>query len=263
MVEVNGVTRKMKNVLLLDTETGGVNHKVHKIIEVATILYSLEYASPITSFSALLPVGDNPAESINGIPEGLLKYANTTSMISAVVDELICASDAILAHSASFDMYFMQDVAEEWGVSPSSKPWICTMRDIEWPKKTKHRNLVAIALAHGVPVIAAHRALTDVDILARLLTRVAETGTDLEELVARAMRPKVLVEALVDYPDRDIAYCNGFDWDPQKRQHLREIPEEDIDALPFKCRIIDTNTIVCSGTRQSPTYIKEPESTAG
>lgn len=239
----------MKTVLLLDTETDGVNHKVHRIIEVATILYSLEFATPITSFAALLPGENNDAESANGIPPGVLKYASARAMTAAVVDDLISSCDAIVAHSASFDRYFMQDVIEDWGISIEYKPWICTMRDVDWPKKTKHRNLSSIALAHGVPLVAAHRALTDVDILARLLTRVSETGTDIEELMVRAMRPKVLVEALVDYDDRHLAYAHGFDWDPVKRQHLRELPEEDIDELPFKCKIRDATTITTSGTR--------------
>lgn len=256
----------MKNVLLLDTETGGVNHKVDKLVEIAAILYSLEYAMPITSFAALVPGDSNEAEAINGIPSALLKHANSVNMIAAVMDELIINCDAILAHSASFDFYFVQDVAKEWGIDPDSRPWICTMHDIDWPKKTKHRNLTALALAHGVPVIAAHRALTDVDILARLLTQVASTGVDIKELVQRGTRPKVLVESLVDYSNRDIAYTHGFDWDPVKRQHLREMPKEDIDALPFKCRIVDEQTITCSGTRArcdyDPIFVKRAASPA-
>ena len=54
-----------------------------------------------------------------------------------------------------------------------------------------------MALAHGVGVVSVHRALADVDTLARTLTAVAELGVDLGEFLERGMRPKVLVEGVV------------------------------------------------------------------
>lgn len=241
----------MKRVLLLDTETTNTDHKTGAIVEVACILYSLQYATPITSFAAIVHGKSNAAEHINGIAPCLMKEASSPALVSGIVDELIVNCDAIVAHCAAFDRGFMLDVERDWGLNLRTKPWICSMRDIEWPKPSKSRALISIALQHGVTVVSAHRAYTDCDILARLLTRVHETGTDLELLMERAMRPKVLVEALTNKEDRDIVYANGFDWNDRTRQSLREMPEEDISALPFKCRIIDKTTVTCSGTRDN------------
>lgn len=227
----------MKRILILDTETTGTDREIHWIVEIAAILYSIEHATPIMTYSGLIPGTMNLAADVNGIPPALLKQAGTLGATCALLDEMQMNADAVVAHSAQFDYDFVKK-EQYWGFDWDRLPWICSMRHIEWPKRIKNRNLVALALAHGVPIVAAHRALTDCDILARLLTRVSESGTDLEEMLTRAMRPRALVEALTTKEDKDLTYFHGFDWDPVQRKTLREMPPEDIDELPFKCKIL-------------------------
>jgi len=227
----------MRRALLVDTETTGVDRNGNWIVEIAAILYSLEFATPITSFSGLIPGDTNAAEEFNWISPLLLKQSISLGATCAMLDEMQMAADVVMAHSAKFDHDFVTQEAY-WGFDWDRLPWVCSMRDIQWPKAGNHRNLVALALLHGVPVVAAHRALTDCDILARLLTRVSEQGEDLPSMLKRALRPKALVEALTTKEEKDITYRYGFDYDPKQYKTLREMPAEDIDALPFKCKIL-------------------------
>jgi len=234
----------MKLISILDTETNGLDPKNNQIIEIAIILYDLINAAPVNSFSAIISSEPNPVEHINGIGSSLMKNMTDWKISTNVISEFINKSDIILAHNAVFDKEFFENsfLQNEVYGYPNHfvKPWVCSMNHIKWPKKHTSRSLMAIALAHGVPVIAAHRAMTDCDILARLLTRVHENGTDLIKLMELAMRPRVLVQALVSFDDRQLAKDEFFDWKGDTKQWLKEIPIEDIDALPFKCKILDT-----------------------
>ena len=70
-----------------------------------------------------------------------------------------------------------------------------------------------LVLAHGVGVLDAHRALTDVETLSRLLTRVHEMGHPLPALIERAMRPRVKLQSLQPFEENDKAQAAGFAWD--------------------------------------------------
>ena len=193
----------MKLVAIVDTETSGLDPQTSQVVEVACILYSLELAMPLASFASILPTVKNEAAAVNGIPQQLLDDAPILSW-QRQLNELTEASDAILAHNAEFDYGFLR--LDIW----VPKPWVCTMRHVKWPCPSSSAALTNVALAHGVPVIAAHRALTDCDIIARLLTRVSELGVPLPALIEEASRPQGIWQALVAYHDRDRARAAGF-----------------------------------------------------
>jgi DNA polymerase-3 subunit epsilon len=85
------------------------------------------------------------------------------------------------------------------------------MNHIEWPNSSSSKALTAIALAHDVGVVSAHRALTDCDILSRLFTRVAESRS-LQDLIEEALKPRKLFKANVDYHHRSLASKADFKW---------------------------------------------------
>ena len=68
------------------------------------------------------------------------------------------------------------------------------MDDIHWPADRQLRAAPSVrdlALAYGVPVWAAHRALTDCTYLVQVLERCS----DLEELLLAALEPRLLGRA--------------------------------------------------------------------
>lgn len=215
----------MKYALILDTETTGLDPALHKCIEVAVILYDLVHASPVASYGSLLHSDSNEAEAINRIPVGVLRNARDPDSVWNMIRSLATYADVIIAHRAEFDEGFCPKF---------DKPWVCSKTAIEWPMAKTGEHLVHLALAHGIGVVSAHRAMTDVDIIARLLTRVAETGHSLPDMIKRAMRPRVKVAAIVSYDDRELAKSAGFQWDPQAKKWWKTMFAEDVAKLGFK-----------------------------
>ena len=225
----------MSLITIIDTETTGIDPTQHQIIEIAAILYSLTYAAPIESISFLIPCGDNPALAVNGIYPELTMLSEDMTMR---LDSMEGRSIAYVAHNASFDESFLA-CRSYTAVCPKPEaqiPFVCSMCQIEWPVFCSTKSLVAIALAHGVGVASAHRAMADCDTLSRLFTRVHEMGHDLEEMIARAMLPRVKVRALVSYDKRQLAKDAGFQWDGENKRWCKEFIQGEVPELPFQTK---------------------------
>jgi DNA polymerase-3 subunit epsilon len=231
----------MRNVLIVDTETTGLDPAVDRVIEIGAILYSLEAASPLACVSYLLRSENatNPAASVNRIPEAALRYVDhldVQPLAFRLLDEMAKSAACILAHNAAFDRSFLAGL----GYFPD-RPWICTKEDLAWPRQSKPgASLVVLALDHDLGVAYAHRALADCDLIARLLTRCHELGHDLPAMLERAARPKLTYRALVDYKRRELAKAHGFQWQPDAQIWARRIAPEDVEALalPFGVKVV-------------------------
>jgi DNA polymerase-3 subunit epsilon len=220
----------VKYALILDTETTGLDPSVHRCIEVACILFDLQRAVPVASYASLIRSDANDAEAVNRIPVGALLEAQHDIVVWRHVVELASEVDVILAHRAEFDRSFVLGSLRDF------RPWVCTKFHVEWPHGKIGDGLASLALAHGCGVVSAHRAMTDCDILSRLMMRVHETGTPLVPIIERAMRPRRSVVALVSYEERDKAKASGFAWDAEARHWWRDIPCDEIEKLPFRTR---------------------------
>ena len=219
----------MRTALLLDTETTGIYPaEGARTIEVAVQLYDLVNASPLVSFASLIRSDTNEAESVNRISVAALGNARDSDSVWRTVNAIAASADVVIAHRAEFDRQFVPESLRD------GKPWACSKTEIEWPLAKNGEHLVHLALAHGVGVVSAHRALTDVDTLSRLLTRVAELGHSLQALVERAMRPKIKVQALVSYDDRELAKAAGFQWDGATKRWTRTMFVDDVPKLNFQ-----------------------------
>ena len=216
---------------LLDTETSGIDPATSKTIEVAVMLYDLQYAQPVVSFASLIRADSNEAESINGIPPAMLGEARAADEVWRAVRWVIAPATVIIAHNAEFDRQFCPDLGPVW---------VCSENDIRWPGRARGGSLVHLALSLGLGVAHAHRAMADVDTLARILTRLAEKGHALEPIIRQAMRPKFLFYAMVPYEKRQLCKDHGFRWDEAKhgKNWFRRMPLEDVKELPFAVRQI-------------------------
>jgi len=222
----------MKIVTIIDTETSGLDPKSSYLLEVAAVRFSVEHAAVVDVCSWLVHAEDNEAFSVNGIPPGLVRDAKLGPLNVAEQVRIVASStDAIVAHNAAFD--------SQWLPSLEDARWICSANDIEWPRASDSRSLVAVCLAHGVPVTSAHRALTDCLLLARLFERVAELGHDVNRMLEDALLPRITLQSLQPFADNDKARAAGFRFDAPTKRWLKRVRKDRPGEYSFKTREID------------------------
>jgi DNA polymerase III subunit epsilon len=222
--------REVKRIAILDTETTGTDPENDLVIEVAVALFDLESKCVRAQFSSLIRGAlSNNAYSINRIPSMWLEDAPLAEDVWRRVGIVIDSADAFVAHQAAFDRSFTPEPLR------SSRPWVCSKRHIEWPESKPGDALVHVALAHGVGVFSAHRAMTDVDTLARVFQAVGRR-CNLVDMLRLAMRPRVRVISLAPFEQKDVVKSFGFEWIPDKKYWVGEVFEEDVERLPFKTR---------------------------
>ena len=183
-VEILSKEHFPENILILDTETTGLDNEKDDCLEVGSILFNVKSRSVLAQQSFLLPVEINNAEKINNIPAEITRLPQPLSEAITYFESLVRVSDVIVAHNSEFD--------KKWfglkKLPQIEKQWICSMDDITWPadRQLKTRPSVRdLALAYGVPVWNAHRALTDCIYLAEVFKRCS----DLEKMLIRALEP--------------------------------------------------------------------------
>jgi len=224
-----------ERILILDTETTGLSPQQGVCIEVGVVLFDVGSRAVLQQLSFLLPCQANPAEAINGIAAAVTRLPQPTEAALALFAALVEAADAVVAHHAAFDRQWFGQ-----GALPALElPWICTMEDIRWPAEMQLRpnpSLRDLALAHGVPVWAAHRALTDCDYLVHVFQRCAQ----LEALLVAAQEPRELYRARLSYAERHQAREAGFRWnDPVTGAWSRRLSQKELEALPFAVVRVD------------------------
>jgi len=184
--------------LILDGETTGLDVNKDELCEVGGVLWSVEHRCILECFSSLVYATSNAAAEVNGIPEAVVQSATTQFPLRMI--GMACGVDAIVAHNAEFD--------RPWFATEHSSfrdvPWICTIEDMVWPKPSPSRSLTAIALAHGVAVVSAHRAIHDCLLLARMLEVVPDVDERLKAALAHALLPKAEIHSLASFDEKDI-----------------------------------------------------------
>ena len=227
------------NLLILDTETTGLEPVSAQCIEVGAVLFHVPSRSVLSQVSFLLPAAANPAEHVNGIAAEVTRLSQPWQAGLQHFLALLAGADAVLAHNAAFD-------AKWFGLGqlpPIDKPWICSMDDIEWPPERHLRPAPSVrdlALAYGVPVWAAHRALTDCIYLVQVLERCG----DLEGLLAAAMEPKLLYRANLPYAERHKAKQAGFRWnEPVRGAWSRRLSKRQAEFLPFPVQRVEADSV--------------------
>jgi DNA polymerase-3 subunit epsilon len=218
-----------ERLLILDTETTALTPAEGQCIEVGAVLFHVPSRSVLSQVSFLLPAASNAAEAINGIPAPVSRLPQPWQAGLACFEAMVADADALLAHNAAFD--------RQWfGMGPLpflGKPWICSMEDIRWPPERRLRATPSVrdlALAYGVPVWAAHRALTDCTYLVQVFERCPE----LETLLQAALEPRRLYRACLSYDERHRAREAGFRWnEPVSGAWSRRLSQREVAALPF------------------------------
>ena len=226
------------NILILDTETGGLDPKSDPLVELGFVLWNVEARALVKARSLLIVSKTNEAESINRIPCPLL-MSHGEMRESAIADakRLADAADVLAAHNADFDRGFLPELAD--------RTWLDTKSDCEWPGVTLGASLNETSLALLGYAVRGHRALADCLTLARCFEKTAalleyvEGHAGFDKWLARALRPRALFEVAdkrFDEARNAKAKELGFRWQPETKSWRKRLALDDAKKLPFEVR---------------------------
>jgi len=232
-----GTAAAPERILILDTETTALSPEQGHCIEVGAVLFHVPTRAVLQQISFLLPAAENPAQAINGIPAAVTRLSQPRDEAIALFLAMAASAEVAVAHNAAFDRQWFGH-----GALPDlNLPWICSMEEMRWPAE---RHLKAtpsvrdLALAYGVPVWAAHRALSD----CHYLVHVFERCSELEALLLAAREPRQLYVARLSYAERHHAREAGFRWnDPVPGAWSRRLTAREAADLAFPVAAVESD----------------------
>jgi DNA polymerase-3 subunit epsilon len=219
----------LQTICILDTETDGVDSSKNVVVEIGAVWWHIGLGCMLACWSELVVRESNAAQDANGIPPEALAYGLPWDHAMEGLKSRVARADAIMAHNESFDRGFLGDLG---------KFWVCSMDMFPWPNAESGQALIKVAVAHGVAVTQAHRALSDCLLISRALERVHEReGADgIRERLRLAMRPRSRCVAMTTYAQKDITKKAGFRWNSEMKSWWRDVVDEEIVKLPFAVR---------------------------
>jgi DNA polymerase-3 subunit epsilon len=172
----------IENILILDTETTGLDPKRCQVIEVGAVLYNLKHKAILQAYSSLIPCVENPVEHINKISQESTNCVYPANALNSIIGRMSNDAEVCVAHNALFDMRFLKTLP--CGDILLNKKWICTKENFTWPVKLTRLRLEDVCIAMDVPYVNAHRALSDCFLLAQCFGKVDDLDDRFNNLAA-------------------------------------------------------------------------------
>ncbi len=212
---------EIAKVLILDTETTGLDSSRDRIIELALILVDVDKATGLPLqvqevFDELEDPGRPiPAEAtrVTGITDAMVAGKR---LDDARIAELMKGVDLVIAHNARFDRGFVEARLPAF----AELPWACSVAEIDWQAQGRGSAKLEF-LAHELGFFYdAHRAEMDCHpqraVLAAPLPNTGETG--LARLLAAAQSTSYRVQATGSpFASKDALRARGYRWDAERK----------------------------------------------
>lgn len=222
--------------IYLDTEATGMDLSTDAIIEIAMVPFEYDDEGNIYR---ILPEYNALQDPGFPIPEFITKITHITNeMVKgqaidwSKVAEMLNEASIVIAHNASFDRPFLENVYAKF----ADYPWACSMRDINWNEEGYEGvKLEYLAFKHGF-FYEGHRATIDclagIEILNGILPNSGEKA--LKRLLDNANRTDVRLWARgAPYDKKDLLRKRGYRWSPgeggRPKCWYRDLPLEMLD----------------------------------
>ena len=212
-----GITR----VIVLDTETTGLDQSRERIIELALLRVDIDNATGLPQ--GLVQVYDGLEDPGKPIPPEVVALTGIRdadvrgqTLDAARVAQLLEGVDLVIAHNASFDRPF----AEKRFAQFADLNWACSLADIDWKAQGQRSSKLGdLAQASGW-FFEAHRAEMDCHaLLAVLAQKLPVSGhTAMAQLLQAAQRPSYALQATnAPFEAKDLLKARGYRWNAEQR----------------------------------------------
>lgn len=225
---------KTQRVIVLDTETTGLDSKTEKIIELAMLSVLVDTATglpvgPVTLYESFEDPGKAiPPQitDITGIDDSMVQGHQIDDLaVTALVEQ----ADLIVAHNAGFDRPFVEARLPVF----AAKPWACSFLGVDWKKEgSGSAKLEFLATERGW-FYDAHRAQVDCHALLQVLTAPLANGqTGLSRLLSGSGQTRYKLRATsAPFEAKDKLKSRGYRWDGEGRVWwCNLVSDESLDA---------------------------------
>jgi DNA polymerase-3 subunit epsilon len=217
-----GPTRR---VLVLDTETTGLDWRAESIIELAMLAVDvdLQTGKPVGE----VEVYEDFEDPGRPIPPEIVKLTGITSqdvkgqkLNEAKIKDMVERADLIVAHNAGFDRPFVENRLEVF----EHKAWACSFQGINWKAQGMGSAKLEFLCSELGWFYDAHRAQVDCHALLRVLSSPLQSdnsegsSTGLQQLFKAAENARTVVKAFGSpFETKDKLKARGYRWDAEAR----------------------------------------------
>jgi DNA polymerase-3 subunit epsilon len=226
-------------IVVLDTETTGLEHAKDKIIELAMLRLSVDSSTGVPQgrvevFDQLEDPGFSIPKEVTALTGLRDDDVQGQKLDEALIAHMLQGVDLVIAHNAGFDRPFCEARIPAF----RDIPWACSFADIDWKTLGQSSSkLESLALAQGW-FYDAHRAEMDCHALLAVLTAPlaqlpAEIG--MARLLAAARAPSYRLYAThAAFESKDLLKARGYRWNAEQRVWFTRLGDE--GALQTECQ---------------------------
>lgn len=235
-------------LLGLDFESSGLPATECRIIEMGAVLFDWGAKAPIEIFNVIVdpvdwgPMGLSPeAVKTHGMTKEFVKEHGIAIHVALpILSALMARADYVVAHNGNvFDRVLLAAECRRWNLVEfgEKKPWIDTMTDVPFPERMTTRKLDHLAAEHRFLNPFPHRAAFDVMTMLQVLTHY-----DIETVTRNALSPTVVVRAMTNFDQKELAKARRYRWVPDRKEWHKTLKEFDLEKeqaeAPFKVVVV-------------------------
>jgi DNA polymerase-3 subunit epsilon len=214
-----------KRILILDTETTGLDWRAENIIELAmlSVDVDLHTGQPV----GVVEVYEDFEDPGRPIPSEIVKLTGITDhdvkgqkLNEVKINAMVERADLIVAHNAGFDRPFVENRLEVF----EHKAWACSFAGINWKAQGLGSAKLEFLCSELGWFYDAHRAQVDCHALLRVLSSPLKAQpedmplTGLQQLFKSAEQARTVVKAFGSpFETKDKLKARGYRWDAEAK----------------------------------------------
>jgi len=235
-----------KRVLILDTETTGLDWRAENIIELAmlSVDVDLHTGQPV----GVVEVYEDFEDPGRPIPSEIVKLTGITDhdvkgqkLNEVKINAMVERADLIVAHNAGFDRPFVENRLEVF----EHKAWACSFAGINWKAQGLGSAKLEFLCSELGWFYDAHRAQVDCHALLRVLSSNLKTQPDdlptsgFLQLLKSAEQARTVVKAFGSpFESKDKLKARGYRWDAEAKVWFTAV--KSADALEAEAEWLKT-----------------------
>ena len=214
-----------QRVLILDTETTGLDWRAESIIELAMLAVDVDMQTgkPVGE----VEVYEDFEDPGRPIPPEIVKLTGITAqdvkgqrLNEEKIKDMVERADLIVAHNAGFDRPFVENRLEVF----EHKAWACSFQGIDWKAQGLGSAKLEFLCSELGWFYDAHRAQVDCHALLRVLSTPLKSDkpegavTGLLQLFKASQNARTVVKAFGSpFETKDKLKARGYRWDAEAR----------------------------------------------